>query len=83
MTKKDIDKKSFWDDDVDEVIKDEDKEVSINYDLIKPLYLEFEILNNFNHPNIVKVYGSYYGDKNHNPVILLEYCKTDLEKVIN
>ena len=62
MTKKDIDKKSFWDDDVDEVIKDEDKEVSINYDLIKPLYLEFEILNNFNHPNIVKVYGSYYGD---------------------
>lgn len=78
-------KKTFWEDvDDDDFGKDEEEEeIEINVDLIRQLYLEYEILNNLQHPNIIKVYGFYYGDRKHNPAILLEYCKTNLENVIN
>lgn len=86
-TKKVKDKKSFWNDDEDDndddIKDDEDEELSVDFELIRQLCMECEILNNFNHPNIVKVYGFYNGDKNHCPAILLEYCKSNLEKVIN
>lgn len=74
-------KNKFWDDDEDEDDKEEEPEIDFNE--IKKLLNEYLILNELNHPNIVKVYGFYYGDKNNNPSILLEYCKSNLLKAID
>ena len=75
--------KSIWNEE-EEDIEDQthEEEIQINFDLIKQLYLEYEMLNNLNHPNIIKAYGFFYGDKNNDPAILLEYCKFNLEQVI-
>ena len=73
--------KSIWDDDDDDN-EEEENEIQFDFDIVKRLYSEYEMLCNLDHPNIVKVYGFFLGDKEHNPAILLEYCKFDLEKVI-
>lgn len=76
--------KSIWDEEEEEEESnnnDED-ELPIDFEKVKSLYFEYELLSNLNHPNIVKVFGFYFGDENHNPAILLEYCKFNLEKVI-
>ena len=39
---------------------------------------EYEILNQLTHPNIVKVFGFFYGNSNHGPSILLELCSSNL-----
>lgn len=38
---------------------------------------------NLDHPNIIKSYGFYFGNKEIPPVILLEYSSGDLEMTLN
>lgn len=78
-------KKLIWNDDDDEDdTTDQEKvdEIEIDFDKVKKLYAEYELLSMLNHPNIIKSYGFYFGDRTHNPAILLEYCKFNLEQVI-
>lgn len=35
-----------------------------------------------NHPNIIKAYGFYIGDKTRTPLFVLDYTNSNLEKVI-
>lgn len=49
---------------------------------IKQFMKEYEILNNLNHPNIVRTYGFFMGDEKAAPSILLEFCKQDLTDAI-
>lgn len=70
------------DDDEEEEDNEEENEPEIDFDKVRQLFNECEILDQFNHPNIVKIYGFYFGDKKHSPAILLEYCKNNLETVI-
>lgn len=70
---------SWSDDDYD--FEESDDTIEIDIDKIRQLLQEYEILNQINHPNIVTVYGLYRGDSKHNPAILLEYCKFNLEQV--
>lgn len=41
---------------------------------------EYEVLNGLEDPNIIKAIGFYFGDSNHEPAILLEYCESNLKK---
>ena len=49
---------------------------------IKSLFVEYDLLNSLDHPNIIKVHGFFFGDKKYNPSILLDYCKYNLETAI-
>lgn len=73
---------TIWND--EEESDDDLSEETFEIDLEKArqIFTEYEILNNLNHPNIIKVFGFYFGDKQHEPAILLEYCKFNLEKAI-
>lgn len=61
----------------DDDVKEENDE-EINNEAILTLYSEYQTLDN--HPNIAKDYGFSLGDKTTSPCILLELCKTNLEK---
>lgn len=50
----------------------------LTFSHLKSLLQEYEILNLLVHPNIVKVFGFFYGSKDHGPSILLELCPTNL-----
>ena len=76
-------KKTIWDDDDDDLNEEEEEKIEINMEIIKQLFQEYEMLTNLNHPNIIQVYGFYFGEKTHNPSILLEYCSCNLEKAIS
>lgn len=39
---------------------------------------EYEVLNELNHPNIIKVFGICNGDETHPPSIVLELCPSNL-----
>lgn len=43
---------------------------------------ECEVINHFDHPNIIKTYGIFLGDLTNKPAILLEYCETNLKQQI-
>ncbi|KAK8871759.1 copper transport protein ctr1 [Tritrichomonas musculus] len=43
---------------------------------------EYELINMLGHPNIIKTYGIYLSDATTPPSILLEFCPTDLNKLI-
>ena len=58
------------------------EEPTLDMDKIRQILMEYEILNNLNHPNIINIFGFYTGDKNHNPAILLEYCRYSLDQAI-
>ena len=66
--------------------KDDDDEIedniSIDFDKIKRFFQEYEIMNQLNHPNIIKTFGYYFGDSKHKPFILLEFCPFNLKKCI-
>lgn len=74
-------KKSIWseEEEDDDLLEEDEKEEQIDIEKAKQLYLEYELLSNLNHPKIVKVFGFYFGDENHNPAILLEYCKFNIQ----
>lgn len=44
--------------------------------------LEYESINHLDHPNIIKAFGISFGDSTHSPAILLEYCVSNLKKMI-
>lgn len=78
-------KNSFWDEEVDLKEKTDKKEEERKIDIkkLQKLFMEFEILDKLNHPNIVKTLGLFVGDSNNNPAILLEYCRSNLEECID
>lgn len=61
---------------------DENKEVKIDIEKLKRFILEHEVLNQLDHPNIIKTYGICFGDSSHEPAILLQYCPSSLKKRI-
>ena len=50
---------------------------------IKKVLNEYEILNQLNHPNIIKTFGIRLGDIKNSPAILLEYYTSNLKNKIN
>lgn len=52
------------------------------FENLKRFIQEYEIIIQLNHPNIIKSFGFFYGDKKYNPCILLEYFKKNLEQSI-
>ncbi|OHS96962.1 CAMK family protein kinase [Tritrichomonas foetus] len=53
-----------------------------DFEKIKRFMKEYEIMSQISHQNILKTYGICYGDSSHPPSILLEYCPTNLKKMI-
>ena len=74
--------KSIWNEEEENDDDIGNEKIQIDMDKVRNLFNEYVLLSNLNHPNIVKVFGFYYGNENHNPAILLEYCKFNLEKII-
>lgn len=54
-----------------------------NLNNFKRFLQEYEMLNQIDHPNIIKTFGFCYGDKKHQPTILLEFCPYSLNKIVN
>lgn len=69
----------FNDDDDDE---DNDEKVARNTASMRKFLLEYESINQLDHKNIIKAFGIYFGDEEHAPSILLEYCASNLKKKI-
>ena len=67
------------DDDDDE---EEEEKVVINFKNAKRFLLEYESINQFDHANIIKAFGIFFGDATPPPAILLEYCPSNLKKKI-
>ncbi|KAK8850305.1 hypothetical protein M9Y10_018434 [Tritrichomonas musculus] len=61
---------------------DDNDKIVINIDNMRRFLQEYEVLNQLNHPNIIKALGISFGDANHAPAILLEYCVSNLKKKI-
>ena len=62
------------------------KEISmakLNYENIKKLINEYEIINHLQHPNIIKTFGILMNSTKYPPCILLEYCPSNLETLKN
>lgn len=59
------------------------EKTEINLNACQTLLSEYEKLKKLDHPNIIKVYGFYFGDVKNNPAILLEYCIHNLKDAIN
>ncbi|OHT16208.1 hypothetical protein TRFO_13368 [Tritrichomonas foetus] len=53
-----------------------------DFDKVRRFMNEYEIICNIQHPNIIKTYGICYGDHDHPPSILLEYCPHNLKNCI-
>lgn len=69
----------FNDDDDDE---DNEEKVARNTASMRKFLLEYESINQLDHKNIIKAFGIYFGDEEHAPSILLEYCVSNLKKKI-
>ena len=54
-------------------------ENDVDYDKEKQLLREYEVINKLDHPNIIKIYGIFFGDSTHLSSILLEYCPYTLK----
>lgn len=75
-------KKKIWNDEEESDNDSNEEQIEIDYEKARLIFAEYEILNSLNHPNIIKVFGFYFGDRNYEPAILLEYCKFSLESAI-
>ena len=71
--------------DENEVVQgqEDQEEPQLDFNKIRSIYNEWEILHRINHPNIIKAYAFYYGDQTIPPSILLEYCRYTLSNSIN
>lgn len=56
--------------------------ISENYEHLRRLLQEYEIINTLVHPNIIKTYGICFGDDTHPPSIILEFCPFNLSKCV-
>lgn len=62
---------------------DEDNpKFKIDVSKLRRFFNEFDVLKQIDHPNIIKTYGFFPGDKKYAPSILLEFCTTNLKKII-
>lgn len=59
-----------------------DEESDYDFSKLGRFVRECEVLNNLDHPNIIKTYGFCFGDSTHEPAILLEYCYSNLKKKV-
>ncbi|OHT01423.1 CAMK family protein kinase [Tritrichomonas foetus] len=50
---------------------------------IKRFLSEYEKMSRIIHPNVLKTYGICYGDENHHPSLLLEYCSNNLKSCVS
>lgn len=71
--------KDFWSDDK-ELFDNDEMNIPIN--IIRSIFQEWELLTYLNHPNIIKTFGFYNGDKTQFPMFVLEYCLHNLEESI-
>ena len=62
--------------------EDDKSEIDIDVNKVRSFFTECEVLHKIDHPNIIKTYGFFFGDKTHEPAILLEYCEANLRKRI-
>ena len=56
------------------------------YELLNIFYVVFihkKFINLLDHPNILKTFGIYFGNKTNPPSILLEFCQMNLDQAIN
>ena len=66
----------------EEEVNEEEENPIFDEEMAQQLYKEYELLHLLSHPNIIKAYGFYFGDKKHSPAILLEYCACNLHDAI-
>lgn len=64
------------------LLEDDDESEKSNYEKMKRLIQEYELLKLLNHPNIVKEFGIFLGKESNPPCIVLEYCPTNLMKSV-
>lgn len=50
--------------------------------VVKNFIKQSEMMAMLNHPNILKVYGIFYGNQTRNPSVLVEYCPDSIENAI-
>lgn len=61
---------------------EEEADYVYDYSKFSRFNRECEVLNNLDHPNIIKTYEVCFGDSTRKPSILLEYCHSDLKKKV-
>ena len=54
----------------------------IDTEKMEKLVSKLDILNKIDHQNIIKTFGFFFGDENHQPCVLEEYFKSNLENSI-
>ena len=57
-------------------------EIKVGIEKLRQFIQECEVINSLNHPNIIKTYGFFCGDKTHQPSIVREYCESNLKRKI-
>ncbi|KAK8836840.1 hypothetical protein M9Y10_037364 [Tritrichomonas musculus] len=61
------------------------KEIILNgrdTEKVRKFLAEYELMHMLNHPNILKAYGLFLGDKESLPSILLDMCSMNLEEYL-
>ncbi|KAK8883863.1 hypothetical protein M9Y10_042963 [Tritrichomonas musculus] len=66
----------------DENEDENDDKIEIDFEKMKKFFYEYELLNQLDHPNVVKTFGFCYGNRKQPPSILLEYCPFNLRDFI-
>ncbi|KAK8887762.1 copper transport protein ctr1 [Tritrichomonas musculus] len=59
-----------------------DDDFSDNFEKLRKLLQEIELINKLDHPNIIKGFGICFGDQSHPPSIILEYSPHNLTEVV-
>ena len=61
--------------------KNQSSSDSESFKNLQHLLQEYEILVLLNHRNIIRTFGFCFGDENHSPSILLQFCPNNLKDV--
>ena len=67
-----------WSDDNEE--EEEEQKMLFDFEKVKRFYIEYNIILNLRHPNIIKAHGFFLGSKLYPPAILLDYYSHNLAK---
>ena len=67
-----------WSDDNEE--EEKEQKNTFDFEKVKRFYIEYNILLNLKHRNIIKAYGFFLGNKKYPPAILLDYYSHNLAK---
>ena len=66
-----------WSDDNEE---EEEQKMLFDFEKVKRFYIEYNIILNLRHPNIITAHGFFLGSKLYPPAILLDYYSHNLAK---